>query len=161
MVRPINEFHGLSEPDVKVLQDIRRISWHVTGVFPNAAEAGGNWAFSTGLFFSFAHPEIILLGLELNTCISLVNEVGTQVKNGKRFESNGEYPDILAGSYRCAFREVSRSYYKDYLGVAIWFYEHDTFPVLQCIWPDKTGKFPWQAGCNQFVQRVQPVLFDH
>jgi hypothetical protein len=159
MTRSLELGTGLSTADVKFLGDIQTHGWHVTGVFPTEGETGPNWAFSIGLFHSFCHPEVIVLHPKLDICMSLVNAIGQQVKTGKRYEATVAYSDILNDPYKCTFRLVQRSHYRNYLGSALWFYEDDPFPTLQCLWPDKAGKFPWDDGCNAFVKDSQPPLF--
>ena len=159
MTRALTETKGLSAPDAKVLQDIQRIGWHVTGVFPSEGEEGPEWAFSIGLFHSFGHPEVMIVGLRRELCKDLVNVIGRQVKRGHRYDSEHLYTDILDGPYKCAFREVSRRHYREYVGYAIWFYENDPFPLLQCFWPDKHNCLPWEDSCRKYVKSVQPLLF--
>jgi Domain of unknown function (DUF4262) len=79
--------------------------------------------------------------MKLDVCTRLINEIGLQIKAGKRYDAGQEYGDILEGPYKCSFREVQRRYYRDYLGFATWFYESDPFPVTQCFWPDKRASF--------------------
>jgi len=159
MTRTRQNCAGLSASDTKFLQDIQTHGWHVTRVFASKGEAGPEWAFSTGLFQSFSHPEVVVFGLTLDVCMSIVNGIGLQVKAGKRFESVGEYGDILNEPYKCAFRLVQPTHYREYLGRALWFYEDDPFPTTQCFWPDKDGKFPWDESCNSVVRDGQPLLF--
>jgi hypothetical protein len=159
MTRILEDLSGLSDPDKKVLADIQEYGWHVTGVFARKDEKGPEWAFSIGLFHSFCHPEVIVFGLKLDTCISLVNEIGRQVKSGKRYQVEAEYEDILEDPYKCGFQFVDRSHYGKYLGYALWFYDSDPFPLMQCFWPDKEGKLPWKDGCDYSVREAQPFLF--
>jgi len=159
MTKALNQTKGMPAPDAKVLQDIQRVGWHVVSVFSSEGEEGPEWAFSLGVFHSFGHPEIMISGLPLDTCTAIINEIGTTVRAGKRYESGEQYADILADSYKCAFREVRRRYYRDYVGYGLWFYERDPFPLLQCFWPDKRGRFPWNDGCSEYVRSVQPLLF--
>jgi len=159
MTRSLEDRTGLSTADVKFLGDIQTYGWHVTGVFPSDNKTGPYWAFSIGLFHTFHHPEVIVFHPKLNSCIGLVNEIGQQVKSGIRYEITGTYPDILNDPYECAFRSMERCHYRDYLGSALWFYEEDPFPTLQCFWPDKARKFPWDDGCNSSVKDSQPLLF--
>jgi hypothetical protein len=44
------------------------------------------------------------------------------------------------------FVEVDPAYYKEYVGYALWMYERPDFPMLQCVWPLKSGHFPWDDG---------------
>jgi len=159
MTRVLTEMKGLTAPDAKVLQDIQRVGWHVTGVFASKGEEGPEWAFSIGLFHSFGHPEVIVFGLPFERSMDVVNVIGGQVKSGIHYDSERLYADILNDPYQCAFREVNRRYYREYVGYALWFYEDDPFPLLQCFWPDKEKLLPWDAGCNEYVRSVQPLLF--
>lgn len=145
--------------DAKVLEDIRKYGWHTTGVFAEPDETGPEWAFSIGLFHSFGHSEVIVFGLQLDDCIAVVNDVGQAVKAGKRYEPGNEYLGILHDPYKCAFRIADPKYYPQYVGYALWFYERDPFPLQQCFWPDREGKFPWEPTCNESVKKAQPLLF--
>ena len=156
---PVLPRPGMPDTDAKVLQDIQRVGWHVVKVFVPKDEEGPDWAYSIGLFHSFGHPEVILFGLALDRCMTLVNVIGRQVKAGKRYQSGEEYADILQDPYKCAFRDVGRDHYRDYVGYASWFYETDPFPLTQCFWPDKQGRFPWDESCDDYVRRAQPLLF--
>jgi hypothetical protein len=159
MTRAINQTEDLSASDLKILTDIGSVGWHVLGVFPQNNESGSDWAFSIGLFHSLSHPEVVLIGLPLKTCMEVVNDIGVQIKAGKRFEAGDDHSDILSDPYRCAFREVHASHYQDYVGYAMWFYESGPFPLLQCFWPDRDGRFPWDADCDETVMSAQPLLY--
>ena len=51
---------------------------------------------------------------------------------------------ILEG-YDVRFLNVARRHYPEHFGYAHWYYEGDDFPSLQCVWPDKHGRFPTDA----------------
>ena len=158
MTRALTETEGLSASDVKVLRDIQRVGWHVTGVFASKGEQGPEWAFSIGLFQSFGHPEVIVFGLPFKRWMDVVTVIGQQVQDGSRYDLERLYTDILNDPYKCAFREVDPRHYGEYVGSALWFYEDDPFPLLQCFWPDKENRLPWDSGCNEYVRSVQPLL---
>jgi hypothetical protein len=159
MTRALDDSEGMSAPDVKTLTDIERVGWHVMKVFAQPGEAGPEWAFSIGLFHTFQHPEVIVFGLPLDVCASVVNGIGQNVKAGQRYLQGELYADILQDPYKCSFREVPRAQFIEYVGYALWFYEDDPFPILQCFWPDKSGLYPWDDGCNDYVRAAQPLLF--
>ena len=112
MTRSLEDFRGLSASDAKVLEDIRTHSWHVTGVFPSQGNTGPDWAFSIGLFHSFVHPEIIVFGLKLDVCMSVINEIGGQVKSGKHYDAGEEYGDILNNPYNAPSAQRKRNHYQ-------------------------------------------------
>ena len=159
MTKPLDQTEGLSAPDVKVLTDVKETGWHTVGVFPNDGQEGGDWAFSVGLLHTFGHPEVALFGLPLNRCVDIVNVIGTDIKGGREFRAGEDYGDVLRDPYKCTFRRVNRNHYRDYFGYALWFYENDSFPILQCFWPDKKDQFPWDEACNNYVKKVQPLLY--
>jgi hypothetical protein len=155
MTKSLDSDGQLSASDAKVLSDIKRVGWHTLGVSPRQSEEGPHWAFSIGLYYSFNHPEVIVLGLPLNTCTEIVNVIGKQIEAGVRFEADTEYTDILQDPFRCTFRAFERAAYRVFVGYSLWFYENDEFPLLQCFWPDKQLHFPWDDGCNEFVKNLQ------
>jgi hypothetical protein len=159
MTRDLRHLKGLHAADQKFLSQIESCGWNVTTVFKTEGETGPEWAFSTGLFHSYRHPEVAIFGLDLDIMHAIVNNIGDEVKKGNKFEPGTEYQDILARC-GCRFRPVQPRRHKDYFGWAIWFYEDDPFPMLQCFWPDKEGKYPWEAGCSEFVVSAQPFLFE-
>jgi hypothetical protein len=159
MTKSLDSSEPLSAPDAKVLNDIKRMGWHTLGVSPSQGEDGPDWAFSIGLYHTFGHPEVIVLGLPVKTCMELVNVIGKHVKEGTRYEAGHDYADILTGPFSCAFKCVQRNHYRDHVGYALWFYETDGFPLLQCFWPDKQFRFPWNEGCNDYVMTSQRRLY--
>lgn len=159
MTRSLEERSGLSELDAKVLTDIHTDGWQTTGVFAGKGEGGSDWAYSIGLFHTLFHPEVILFGLPLDTCMKAVNVIGIDVKDGMRYEPGRAYDGILQMPHRCAFQEVHRNHYDRYVGYARWFYEADPFQMLQCFWSDGDGLFPWDKGCSEYAREAQPLLY--
>jgi len=152
---------GLPEFDQKFLKVIDECDWHVMKVAPRVGEEGHLWAYSTGIYYKFRHPEIIIFGQSLDLMHSMVNTIGNRVRSGEKFESNYRYSEVI-DEYDCEFRDVNVDHYEEYVGCSIWFYDCDqnSFPMLQCFWPDMAGKFPWQKGCANWAVEAQPLLFN-
>jgi len=108
MTKSFEVLRGMSDSDAKLLHDIQRVGWHVIKVFEREAKERPNWSFSIGLFHSFGHPEVVLFGLPLDRCMTLVNVIGREVQAGQRYQHGEEYTDILQDPYKCAFRQVPR-----------------------------------------------------
>lgn len=125
--------------DRKRLHDIVRHGWHVLKVMED--DEGPAFAFTIGLYHSFKHPEVLMAGLDLDFMHSILNNIGDDVKKGMKYEAGKAYPEIVA-DYNCSFQRIDRRLYKDYLGTAMYFYKPETFPALQCVYPDKAGRFP-------------------
>jgi hypothetical protein len=160
MTRSLEEANGLSALDAKVLREIHTDGWQITGVLAREEESDNDFAYSIGFFHTMGHPEIILFGLPLDTCMKAVNVIGLDVKNGMVFRDHHVYADILKAPHLCCFREVHRRYYREHVGYALWFYESDPFPLFQCFWSDEHGRFPWHPLCAPYCRDVQPSLYE-
>jgi hypothetical protein len=148
--------HDSAVGDRKLIHDVHTHGWHVVLINPEHGCPG--WAFSVGIFHNFRHPEIVMFGLNLALMHQLINNIGEQVRGGAVFKPDTEYADLLE-AFDCAFRTVDLSWYSWVLGYARWFYEGDSFPALQCIWPDKEHHFPWQEEFKASLVGLQPLLF--
>ncbi|MBI3201310.1 MAG: DUF4262 domain-containing protein [Myxococcales bacterium] len=142
-------------PDEKVVADVAEFGWHVIKVAADGT--GPAFAFTIGLTKTFGHPEVIVFGLALDAMHSVLNNIGKLVREGRQF-AHDVVTDELLEDYPCHFLHVPRSAYREFLGYAIWFYKGDTFDTVQCVWPDREGRYPWDAGVVEQVRRLQPLL---
>jgi hypothetical protein len=142
------------EVDAKVQADIARHGWHIVILRPEADAPG--WAHTIGLWERFAHPELIVFGSEPRRLGALVNALGERVRGGVRFEP-GETDGVLEG-LPFAFRAVAPRWTNVFLGNAAWHYRSEGFSALQGFWPDRRGRFPWDADCTPEVAAEQPQL---
>ena len=157
MTRSLEEANDLSALDAKVLREIHTDGWQITGVLAREQEPGPDFAYSIGFFHTMEHPEIILFGLSVETCMKAVNLIGLDVQNGVHFETNRVYEGILKTPHLCCFKEVDPKFYREHVGYALWFYESDPFPMLQCFWSDENGRFPWNEDCSPYAREAQPM----
>jgi hypothetical protein len=144
------------EDERRVIEDVHQYGWHIVGVEDDAE--GSGFAYSIGLFHTLKQPEIIIFGLSsFKTMAQIINAIGDEMRKGMKCEDWMESDKILEG-YSCMFRQVDQGFYRDYLGYAMWFYRPDDFPVLQCVWPDRQGRYPWHPQSPAELHTRQPVL---
>jgi hypothetical protein len=105
--------------------------------------------------------------------MSVVSAIGHEVQAGKRYGLGlgREHPDVLQDPYRCVFREVDRHHYRDYVGYALWFYEGDLFPLMQCSGPTRKVVFRGMLAamitsrphnrCSSFRSRALIAVWFH
>ncbi|AZI44381.1 DUF4262 domain-containing protein [Deinococcus psychrotolerans] len=147
---PENDF------DVDVLRGIQEYGWFVLKVPEDAEDPG--FAFTVGLWANYLHPELIMFGLSLKVMHEILNLAGNEVsRKMRRFES-GQQAEGLIEDHSCTFMDVGSEAYDEYLGYAQWLYRKQMFPVLQCVWPDRQGFFPWHAGFLEELRSHQPIL---
>jgi hypothetical protein len=117
------------------------------------------YAYTIGLHHTHGHPEILTLGLAREDSESLLSTLAAEVASGRRF-GEGEIYRNTPADMGCGFRPVAREAYPSFLGLARKFYNSLDFPVLQCVWPDPQGRYPWQSGFSPILQWRQPLLQD-
>ena len=126
----------------KLVSDIEEVGWHVIMVSEDDKEP--SFAYSIGLFRTFDHPEIVVFGLDLEVMHRIINLIGEEVRQGRRFADGQAASGILEG-YDIRFLNVAGRHYLEHFGYAHWYYKGDDFPALQCLWPDNQGRFPMDA----------------
>ena len=67
----------------RIRSDIEIFGWHVVKVLED--ENGPGFGYSIGLFQTFSHPEILIVGLRLDLIHLLINNIGADIKKGKIF----------------------------------------------------------------------------
>jgi hypothetical protein len=144
-----------SEPDRKVLADIKSYGLHVVHVFPEANTPG--WSYSIGLYRSHGQPDVVVFGLDSKIAHFVVNELGRRAAVGP-IQPEQVHEGLLEG-HRCVLKPVLPVWFRPFFGYGLWYYRHAPFPVLQCIWPDRSQFFPWEAGFNPARRWAQPLLY--
>lgn len=64
--------------DRKLLSDIHEFGWHVVNV--PGDERAPAWCFTVGLQHSYGHPELVIVGLPLDTGHAVLNIAGETIK---------------------------------------------------------------------------------
>ena len=146
---------GLDAADHKLLEDVRDYGWHCAWVPPEGDDY--EWGFTIGLQATHAHPELMLFGLPQPTGHALLQGLVERIEAGERLVPNARDERVIQGMPG-TFLEVRTRWYEPLLGFARWFYEGDDFSVLQCVWPDRDGRLPGDAGFSAEVARLQPLL---
>jgi hypothetical protein len=147
-----------SDYDEQLLAKIKEVGWHNVHI---AGDKGlPAFAFTIGHFYKQNHPELIVIGLPAETAHKLLNIAVVKVVGAKeRIEPYKKYKDFTEG-LSVAFVPVGIEHYNEYLGYAGWFYGSMSmpFPALQMVWPDKSGKYPWEKGYDKQFLQLQPIL---
>ena len=135
--------------------NIKNHGLHVIKVLED--ENNPPFGYSIGLFETYRHPEILIIGLKLDFIHSLINTIADEIKEGTAFE-NGKYYSEILDDFNCYFTTVENSHYEEYVQQAINFYKGSDFPLLQCIYPTVKNIYPWQMEWPADITHLQPVL---
>ena len=141
----------------KVFDDVAKFGWHVVAIVPSKGESGPEFAFTVGLYQTYQHPELVVFGLPMKVAHGIFTTCVERIEAGQAFADGQVRSDVLNG-YDATFLAVQQSFYPDYLGSAIGFYEGTHFPVLQLVWPDRGNHFPWEPTADPACANDQIVL---
>jgi hypothetical protein len=126
-----------------------------------ADKEGPSFVYYIGMVQKLDHPEKIMFGLDLTLMASVINGIGDEIRGGRLFREPGLYNGLLE-RFACRISPVAEAYHKEYLGYAMWHRRHvgqiGTLEVVQCIWPDMSGRFPDETECDPAVVQLQPLL---
>ena len=139
----------------KLRADIQRYGWHVINVLPDGGHSPHS--YSVGLFATFGHPEIVIVGLPGERGAQFINKLGGEIKDGATFEAGCRYGHVIEG-YEVMFVRVAPALYPQNFGRALDYYGTRSFSVVQMVWPDRRGAFPWDKSCEASIRALQPVL---
>ncbi|HEY4322363.1 MAG TPA: DUF4262 domain-containing protein [Mucilaginibacter sp.] len=145
----------INSVDQKLLDDIEKYGLHVLHIF--GEEDYPPFSYSVGLYKTYNHPEIIIVGLKQQLSHIIINNIAEDIKNGVNYSPFSSSDNIL-DNYRCLFIPVNKSNYKGYVGYDRWYYKGDDFPVLQCIYPTTKGIYPWEDAWPDNIKKLQPLL---
>ena len=125
----------------EVRQNIARHGFHVTYV---ACDDSPSFCYSTGIFETFAIPELFISSLPPNLSHELIGQyVQRHVDTGpvvnERIAANDERFDYFLIS-------VPTELLKDYVLATNRYYDGRAFEYLQLIYPDASLRFPHEAG---------------
>lgn len=144
--------------DEKLIADVKTVGWHAVGVAEEADQPP--FVYSVGLYLSFGHPEIIVVGLSPKVGHALIADVVEMLRAGDHVRWDVRYSDIVE-NFDVVFKVVAETNYREYLGYGLWFYRSllpAAFPTLQLVWPDRGGLFPWDPGFDPALVERQPLL---
>jgi hypothetical protein len=113
------------------------------------------YAFTVGLWHSGQQPELAMFGLReqdmqiwLNTCAKLLTARGG-VADGEPF-------DGVLERFPVQVRGVDASWHRSLFGPMCGYYGAVDVPVRQLVWPDRDGRWPWDAAATATCRERQP-----
>lgn len=99
-----------------------------------------------------------MFGLSTDVMQTCLNTLGEVARTHGRIEPGERNPDVLRG-YDVELRAVDPVWHTALFGYAQWFYRPRKPRFLQCVWPGRSGRFPWEPGFEKGLERLQPELW--
>lgn len=143
--------------EVKLLQRIDEFGWSVTSV-ADAEPEFLPFSYSIGIFETLGRPEALVIGRRAEVGHWMINEYGDRSKRGEVFDFGRPYGGFLR-NFDVAFIPVDAALASEsYTRSARWLYSGTSYPLVQIVWPDLSGNFPWQPGWPEALSKQQPML---
>lgn len=141
--------------EARIREDVEAFGMHVAYLEDDGYNPG--FGYSIGLFKTYGHPEILLIGQGFERTAQFLNKVRDAVAGGRRFVRGDLCEGFLKG-LPVRLGAVLPEHRGDWLGYADWFNGSSDYPVLQLLWPDRKGIFPGEAGYDEGLVDRQPAL---
>jgi hypothetical protein len=137
---------------------IRRHGWHSLCVIPDADEPDVPWEYTIGLT-EIGLPELILFGMPYRQSHPVLHGAVEQMQAHGRPADDWRSQGVILG-FEVSFRALPAFVLTEFACQAAYYYEGSpyTVDVMQVVWPDKAGLFPWDAGCNADYARRQSQI---
>jgi hypothetical protein len=143
------------EARARVLADLRGLidehGWAVRNVGAGDTAADVGFSYTIGLA-GFGHPEVIVMGMPHESAHEFLNLIGDEVRRGSRYQHGtvtDEFTDDDAPVVFIRVEDTGRLTAVDEV--------YGRVDALQMIWPDSTGRLPWQDG-HRNPPGTQPLL---
>ncbi|CDX12412.1 conserved hypothetical protein [Mesorhizobium sp. ORS 3324] len=146
-----------TDPDeAKTLADIEEYGCHILYVLEE--DEHPPFAYSVGIEHNFKAPELVIVGLKPELSQSIINEYCRRVRNGEKFSIGQRASGFLGGGFDCQFGSVHLDQYPEHFGWDIWIYDGPDFRVMQLVYPNTSGIWPWDAEADEWFRKRQPLL---
>lgn len=142
--------------DQRLVDNISEHGWGVLAI-PDT-DTTGPWAFTVGLWHTYRVPEVAIFGIPPQNVIAILNLIGGQVTAGAQLHT-GQWIDDVLPDHRMKLRPVAEPWRRPLFGTAMRYYRATpSWPVLQCMWPDRSHRFPGDPGYPGELDEKQPRL---
>ena len=145
----------LSPEDRELLDDVAARGLHVVHV--PARDGRPGCSYSVGLWHSFGQPEVIVFGLEPAVAAALLDRIADAADDGRTLLAGSRHDGLLHG-YPAHFLAVPPAAVASWCARAQRAYAGEDFPVVQLVWPDRQGRWPWQPDARPGFRELQPLL---
>ncbi len=139
---------------------IERDGFTVEPVRPDPGAGRPGFAYTVGLEETSNRPEIVAVGLTGEGGSGVLGEFAGHVIAGGTLPEGDLFVGMLAGDLACALLPVDLDRWGDWFTGLADYYQHLPFRVLQLVYPDPDGRFPWEDGVEPALREAQWIIGD-
>lgn len=144
--------------DRHILGTIRKDGWYPVHVAPRGQEA--EFSYSVGLYANYGQPEVVVVGMPPAVAQQFLDNLAARVRQADPPFALYQGYEGIAEDSRIAFVPVAQRHVPGHFDYGGWFYRSVgvDVPFVQMVWPDASGRFPWERGYDPVYAAVQPLL---
>jgi hypothetical protein len=116
------------------------------------------FVYTSGLFKTFGHPEIFVMGYQTHDACGLIGLVCERIKAGDHFADSMIIDDLYADSLY-AIRPMLQCSTDENSGIGQRLVGY--FPAVQLFFSDDSSLFPWDDGCDPRCKNLQTSIFEY
>jgi hypothetical protein len=104
------------------------------------------YGYTIGFGATYEYPEVVVMSLGLETTAVVLSRLAEKLSAGERPAANQKLD--LGLTFPVVLRSVELDAAREHLALAGDFYTVRGAPyeVLQLVWPDAAGRYPWESG---------------
>jgi len=143
----------------KAKQMIVKHGFMVQGVMPDEVNHVPGYSYTIGLIDSALSVELYACGLPPQTAQTLFNGIREQAEKGAQYSDGSVISGMLKHGYclmLCKVTDPPRELFAMYYNVRG---AQAPLKVLQMVYPDPDGLFPWNPDFNPAIADAQRLLF--
>ena len=120
-----------------------------------ASEHGPSFSYSIGFGHLLAHPELLIAQLPFENAQNILYTAFDRVREGSSFNHLDRAFRVVSPNLEACFLQLLPAARDQYLTLASWANNRESFNALQCVWPDRAGLFPWDTEYDsEFHQSI-------
>jgi len=153
------------EPTVDIMRcindNVASVGWQM--MVMEREEGKPAVVYTIGLYSALRHPDLLMIGMAHKDMMQVVGRLSQMANSGaNRWKEGDLVNDLLSRDLPVTFVNVATPpsfmqtgmRYYECLGLKHW----QSFPVLQVLWPDEQGAFPYEEQCSYEVKYLQPLV---
>jgi Domain of unknown function (DUF4262) len=137
---------------------IERDGFTVEPVRPDTASGRPAFAYTVGLEETSNRPELAVVGLSGDAASGVLGDFADHVMGGGEMPTEALFQGILPGGLACALLPVDLDRWGEWFAGLSDYYQHLPYRVLQLVYPDPAGRFPWDDDVNPDLRAAQWLI---
>ena len=143
----------------KIAWIIEENGWAAEPVAPVTGESPRpGYTYTIGFETLFGRPETVIFGLTPVAARGLLGLIADQHGGGVDLPVGSIFLGLLESDLPCSLLAVDLEEHIALFPDDVHFLGADGFRMVQFVWPDRLGRFPWDPESEERLRTVQPVI---